>query len=196
MSQETDNPAEIIEKLGSASMMRKRFLEQRRIFLWGPVTDDSAKELVQQMMYLDGESPGQPITFYINSPGGAVTSGFTIMDTMDMISSPVYTVCTGLAASMGSIILANGAKGHRYITRYGQVMIHQPSMGQMMGQATDLEIRARQILKTKELGARIIADACGQSYEKVMKDFDRDYWMDADESLEYGIVDQKVDKAM
>ena len=195
MSRFEDNPEEILEKLNTSAMMKKRFLEQRKIFLWGPVMDDSAKELVQQLFYLDAEKTGEPIHFYINSPGGAVTAGFTIMDAMDMVESPVHTICTGLAASMGSILLANGEKGHRYITKYGQVMIHQPSLGgQYTGVATDLEIQAKQILKTKELGAKIIADACGQSFEKVMKDFERDYWMDASESLEYGIVDEITEK--
>ena len=117
-----------------------------------------------------------------------------IYDTMKMISSPVSTVCMGLAASMGSILLSAGEKGKRYIWPSGKVMIHQPSIGMIQGPASDLEIRAREILKTKELGARILAENCGQTVERIMEDFDRDYWMDSKESIEYGIVDKIVDK--
>ncbi|MBC7476132.1 MAG: ATP-dependent Clp protease proteolytic subunit, partial [Candidatus Sericytochromatia bacterium] len=135
------------------------------------------------------------ITFYISSPGGVVTSGMVIYDTMKMISSPVATVCMGLAASMGSILLSAGEKGKRSIFPNGRVMIHQPSIGGLIqGQATELAIQAKEITKTKRLGAKILAENCGHSIEKVMTDFERDYWMDAKESLEYGIVDRIVDK--
>jgi ATP-dependent Clp protease protease subunit len=146
---------------------------------------------VNRLLYLEAKDPGKEITFYINSPGGVVTSGMVIHDTMKLISSPVSTVCMGLAASMGSILLSAGEKGKRYIWPSGRVMIHQPSIGGMMqGRSSDLEIQAAEIMKTKELGAKILADNCGQSFEKVMKDFDRDYWMDSNEAVEYGIVDQ------
>ena len=145
------------------------------------------------MLYLEAIDPGKEITFYINSPGGVVTSGMVIYDTMQMISSPVSTVCMGMAASMGSILLSGGEKGHRYIFPHGEVMIHQPSGGGR-GTSADLEIMAVQIQKTKEMGAQILADNCGQTFEKVMKDFDRDYWLDAKESIAYGIVDHILKK--
>lgn len=166
----------------------KRLLEGRNVFLWGQVDDDSAKHVIERLFFLEMEKPGEPITFYINSPGGYVTSGMAIYDTMQAISSPVHTVCMGLAASMGSILLSGGEKGHRSIFKHGKVMIHQPSGG-ARGPSTDIEIQAKEIIKTKEIGARILAENCGQTFEKVMKDFDRDYWMDSDESLAYGIVD-------
>ncbi len=173
----------------------KKFLEKRKIFLWGPVMDESAEKIVNQLLYLEMTDPGKPITFYINSPGGSVTAGLSIYDTMKMISSPVYTVCFGFAASMGSILLSGGEKGKRAIFPHGEVMIHQPSLGgYFQDQATNLEITARQIKKTKIESARILADNCGQNIDKILKDFDRDYWMDAQESLEYGIVDKIIDK--
>ncbi len=176
-------------------VFQKKFLEQRKIFLWGPVDDESARYLVNRLLYLDAEKPGEEISFYINSPGGVVTSGMVIYDTMKMIQSPISTICMGLAASMGSILLSGGAKGRRFIYPHGEVMIHQPSIGgYFQAKSVDLEIQARQIEKTKLLGAQILADNCGQSLEKILKDFDRDYWMDADEALKYGIVDGIIDK--
>lgn len=163
-------------------------LEERKVFLWGMVNDDSAKHVVERLLYLDSLSHDE-IQLIINSPGGYVTSGFSIYDTMMQIKSPVATVCSGLAASMGSILLSAGAKGRRMIQPHARVMIHQPSGG-AQGQASSIEIQAREIIKTKEIGARILSENCGQPLEKVMNDFDRDYWMDADESLAYGIVDE------
>jgi len=174
-------------------MFDKKFLEQRKVFLWGEVHDKSAKEITNRLLYLEATDPGKEITFYINSPGGVITSGMVIYDTMQMISSPVSTVCMGMAASMGSILLSGGAKGKRFIYPHGEVMIHQPSGGGQ-GTSADLEIMAVQILKAKQLGAKILAENCGQTYEKVMKDFDRDYWMDAEESKKYGIVDEILKK--
>jgi ATP-dependent Clp protease, protease subunit len=186
-------PESPIEKIMGGMMFDKKFLEQRKVFLWGEVHDKSAREITNRLLYLEATDPGKEITFYINSPGGVITSGMVIYDTMQMISSPVSTVCMGMAASMGSILLSGGAKGRRFIYPHGEVMIHQPSGGGQ-GTSADLEIMAVQILKAKQLGAKILADNCGQSYEKVMKDFDRDYWMDADESKKYGIVDQILKK--
>lgn len=180
---------ELLEKLGASAKFDSKFLKERKIFLWGAVHDESAEHIVNRLLFLEAEKPGEEITLYINSPGGVVTSGMVIIDVMNMISSPVRTVCMGLAASMGSMILSSGTKGKREIFQSGRVMIHQPSIGSISGQATDMEITATQILKTKENLARILAERCGQSFEKIMKDFDRDYWMDAQESLDYGIVD-------
>jgi ATP-dependent Clp protease, protease subunit len=194
---EEETPKELpenpMEKMLSGWQFDKKFIEQRKIFLWGVVDDKSAKDITARLLYLEAIDPGKEITFYINSPGGVVTSGMVIYDTMQMISSPVSTVCMGMAASMGSILLSGGTKGRRFIFPSGQVMIHQPSGGGQ-GVSADLEIMAVQILKIKQLGAKILADNCGQTYEKVMKDFDRDYWMDAKESVGYGIVDGVMDK--
>ena len=186
-------PENPMEKMMSGWQFDKKFIEQRKIFLWGVVDDKSAKDITARLLYLEAIDPGKEITFYINSPGGVVTSGMVMYDTMQMITSPVSTVCMGMAASMGSILLSGGAKGRRFIFPSGQVMIHQPSGGGQ-GVSADLEIMAVQILKIKQLGAHILADNCGQTYEKVMKDFDRDYWMDAKESVGYGIVDGVLDK--
>ena len=162
-------------------------LENRTIFLWGMVDDKSARHVVDRLMYLDSLN-NEEIKFYINSPGGYVTSGFSIYDTIKAIKSPVSTICTGLAASMGSLLLSAGEKGRRFIQPHARVMIHQPSGG-ARGQASDIEITAQEIIKTKELSAKILAENCGQDYDKVMKDFNRDHWMGAEESVDYGIVD-------
>lgn len=191
--EEPGMPENPMERFVSAAQFDKKFIEQRKIFLWGPVDDRSAKDITSRLLFLDAKEPGKEITFYINSPGGVVTSGMVIYDAMQMIQSPVSTVCMGMAASMGSILLSGGKKGRRFIFPHGEVMIHQPSGGGQ-GTSADLEIMAVQIRKIKELGARIIADNCGQPFEKVMKDFDRDYWMDGEESVKYGIVDAVIDK--
>ena len=166
-------------------------LEDRTIFLWGMVNDKSARHVVDRLMYLDSLN-NKEIKLYINSPGGYVTSGFSIYDTMKSIKSPVSTICTGLAASMGSILLSAGEKGRRFIQPHARVMIHQPSGG-VRGPASDIEISAQEIVKTKELSAKILADNCGQKYDKVMKDFNRDHWLGAEESVAYGIVDGIVE---
>ncbi len=162
-------------------------LDDRTIFLWGQVDDKTARHIVDRLLYLDSINH-EEIKFYINSPGGYVTSGFSMYDTIKQIKSPVSTICTGLAASMGSILLSVGEKGRRFIQPHARVMIHQPSGG-ARGPASDIEITAQEILKTKEISAKILADNCGQDFEKVMKDFNRDHWMDAKESMKYGIVD-------
>ena len=190
---EKEIPENPMEKMMGGLMFDKKFIEQRKIFLWGQVDDRSARDITNRLLYLDAMDPGKEITFYINSPGGIITSGMVIYDTMKLIKSPVSTVCMGLAASMGSILLSGGEKGKRYIFPHGEVMIHQPSGGGQ-GTSADLEIVAEQILKAKELGAKILAENCGQTYEKVMEDFDRDYWMDAAESKKYGIVDAIISK--
>lgn len=165
-----------------------KLLGDRKVFLWGQVDDSSAKHVVERLLFLEMEDPGKEIQLIINSPGGYVTSGFAIYDTMKSISSPVSTICSGLAASMGSILLSAGEKGRRFVMPHARVMIHQPSGG-AGGPASDIEIQMQEIIKTKNLGAKILADNCGQTIERIMKDFNRDYWMSADESLEYGIVD-------
>ncbi len=167
-----------------------KLLEERKVFLWGQVDDDSAKHVIDRLMYLDFLEK-KDIHLYINSPGGYVTSGFAIYDCMKSLKSDVSTICTGFAASMGSILLSAGAKGKRFIQPHARVMIHQPSGG-ARGQASDIEITAQEILKTKELSAKILAENCGQKVEKIMKDFNRDHWMGAKESVDYGIVDKVI----
>ncbi len=175
--------------------LEKYFFDRRAVYLWGVVDDRTAKEVTTKLLLLDADKPGEEIKFFINSPGGVVTSGMVIYDTMKLIKSPVSTICMGLAASMGSILLSGGEKGRRFIYPHGEVMIHQPSLGgHIQGVSVDLEITAKQTRKVKEIGARILAENCGKKMEQIMKDFDRDYWMDAKESIEYGIVDHITDK--
>ena len=175
--------------------LEKYFFEKRIVQLWTQVDDRSAKDVVTKLLLLDADKPGEEIQFYINSPGGVVTSGMVIYDTMKMLKSPVSTICMGLAASMGSILLSGGTKGRRLIFPHGEVMIHQPSIGgYIQGVSVDLEIQAKQTKRVKDIGARILAENCGKKIEQIMKDFDRDYWMDAKEAVEYGIVDQIIEK--
>jgi len=175
--------------------MEKYFFENRSVYFWGDVNDRSAKDVVNKLLLLDADKPGEEIKFFINSPGGMVTSGMVMYDTMKMLKSPVSTICMGLAASMGSILLSGGTKGRRFIFPHGEVMIHQPSIGgHYQAVSADLEIQAKQIKKTKEIGARILAENCGKKIEQIYKDFERDYWMDAKESVEYGIVDHIIEK--
>ena len=178
-----------------AKKMEKYFFENRTVELWGPVDDRSAKEVVTKLRLLDADKPGEEIRFFINSPGGVVSSGMVIYDTMKLMKSPVSTICMGLAASMGSILLSGGVKGRRFVFPHSEIMIHQPSLGgYMQGVSVDLEITAKQTRRVKDISARILAENCGKKIEQVMKDFDRDYWMDAQESIAYGIVDGVVEK--
>ena len=178
-----------------AKKMEKLFFENRSVELWGPVDDKSAREVVTKMRLLEADKPGEEIKFFINSPGGVVSSGFIIYDTMKMLKSPVSTICMGLAASMGSILLSGGVKGRRFVYPLSEIMIHQPSLGgYMQGVSVDLEITAKQTRRVKDISARILAENCGKKFEQIMKDFDRDYWMDAKEAIEYGIVDAVYEK--
>jgi len=197
--QDDDDEPEKEDKRDDLKMLNKRlekyFFEKRSVYLWGVVDDKSAREIVSKLLLLDADKPGEEIKFYINSPGGVVTSGMVMYDTMRMIKSPVSTICMGLAASMGSILLSGGVKGERFIYPHGEVMIHQPSIGgHIQGVSTDLEIQAKQTRRVKEIGATILAENCGKTMEQIMKDFDRDYWMDADEAIKYGIVDKLINK--
>ena len=167
-----------------------KFIEQRKVFLWGQVDDHSAKHVIDRLMYLDSLEV-KDIQLYVNSPGGYVTAGFAIYDCIKSLKSDVSTICTGFEASMGSIILSAGKKGKRFIQPHARVMIHQPSGG-ASGQASDIQITAQEIIKTKELSAKLLAKNCGQTFEKVMKDFNRDHWMGAEESVAYGIVDKMI----
>ncbi len=166
-----------------------RLMMDRIIFLGTQVTDQSANVIQAQLLYLDSADPGKDINIYINSPGGSVYAGLGIYDTMQYISSDVSTICTGMAASMAAVLLVAGEKGKRFALPHSRVMIHQP-MGGIQGQASDIEITAREILKLKDELYRIIADHSGQSIEKVAADSDRDYWMIAKEAQEYGMIDR------
>lgn len=170
-----------------------RLLKERIIFMVGPVEDYMANLVVAQMLFLESENPEKDIYLYINSPGGSVSAGLAIFDTMNFIKPDVSTLCTGMAASMGAFLLAAGAKGKRIALPNASVMIHQPSGG-ARGTAADIEISAREILKTREQLNKILAERTGQPLEKIAKDMERDYWMSADETMAYGLVDQVIAK--
>ncbi|MDL2322536.1 ATP-dependent Clp endopeptidase proteolytic subunit ClpP [Bacteroidales bacterium OttesenSCG-928-A17] len=170
-----------------------RLMMDRIIFLGTQIDDYTANTLQAQLLYLDSADPGKDISIYINSPGGSVYAGYGIYDTMQIISSDVKTICTGMAASMAAVLLVAGTKGKRSALKHSRVMIHQP-LGGAQGQASDIEITAREILKIKKEIYTIIADHSGQSYEKVLKDGDRDFWMTSEEAKEYGMIDQVLTK--
>ena len=170
-----------------------RLLRVRVIFLVGPVNDQTANLVVAQLLFLESENPDKGISLYINSPGGSVSAGLSIFDTMQFIKPDVSTLCMGMAASMGSFLLMAGAKGKRFALPNSRVMIHQPSGG-AQGQASDIEIQAREILKTREQLNRIYAERTGQPVERIAADMERDYWMNPGEACEYGLIDQVLDK--
>lgn len=166
-----------------------RLLKERIIFVTGQVEDYMANLIVAQLLFLEADDPKKDIYLYVNSPGGSVTAGLSIIDTMNHIKPNVATVCVGLAASMGSLILSQGEKGKRFILPNAEVMIHQPSGG-AYGQAADIEITANHIIKTRTRLNKMLADATGQKLDKISKDVDRDFFMDAKEAMAYGIVDK------
>jgi ATP-dependent Clp protease protease subunit len=170
-----------------------RLLRERIVFLVGPVNDQTANLVVAQMLFLESENPDKEIFLYINSPGGSVSAGMSIYDTMQFIKPDVSTLCMGMAASMGAFLLAAGAKGKRIALPNSRIMIHQPSGGSQ-GQATDIEIQAREILRLRELLNEILAERTGQPIEKIRTDSERDYYMSAAEAKDYGLVDQVIDK--
>jgi ATP-dependent Clp protease protease subunit len=170
-----------------------RLLRERLVFLVGPVNDQTANLVVAQMLFLESENPDKDIFLYINSPGGSVSAGMSIFDTMQFIKPDVSTLCIGLAASMGAFLLAAGAKGKRVALPNARIMIHQP-LGGAQGQATDIEIHAREILRTRESLNRILAERTGQPLEKIQNDTERDFFMSAAESKAYGLIDQVLDR--
>ena len=170
-----------------------RLLKERVIFLVGPVNDQTANLVVAQLLFLESENPDKDISFYINSPGGSVSAGMAIFDTMNFIKSDVSTLCTGFAASMGAFLMAAGAKGKRFSLPNSKIMIHQPSGGSQ-GQATEIEIQAREIIKTREQLNKILAACTGQPLERIERDTERDYYMSAQEAKEYGVIDQVIAK--
>ena len=170
-----------------------RLLNERIVFLGDEVNSDTASLVIAQLLFLESEDPDKDISLYINSPGGSVTAGMGIYDTMQYIKCDVSTICVGMAASMGAFLLAGGAKGKRMILPNAEVMIHQPSGG-AQGQATEIQITAEWILRTKKNLAKILAENCKQPFEKVMADTERDYWMSAEQALDYGLVDHIFQK--
>lgn len=178
-----------------AAMIQKRFLRERKIFLWGAVTDESAKDLTEKLLYLEASAPGKDITFYINSPGGSITAGMAVFDTMKLISSPITVVVTGMAASMGSILLSGAPKGRRFLYPHARVLIHQPLIsGRMVGPASDINIQAKEMEKLRSELNQILADASGQPLERINRDTDRDFYLNAPEAIAYGLADKIVDK--
>lgn len=184
----------VIEQTGRAERaydIYSRLLKERIIFLGTPIDDNVANLIIAQLLFLAAEDPDKDIYIYINSPGGVVSSGLAILDTMNFIKPDVVTTCIGQAASMGAVLLAGGTKGKRYALPHARVMIHQP-LGGVEGQATDIEIHAKEILRIREVLNKILADACGQSLEKINTDTDRNHFMSAQESLDYGLIDQVI----
>ncbi len=175
--------------------LAQKFITQRQIFLWGPVTDKSAESLIERLLFLEATDPGKPIYFFINSPGGVITAGMAVYDVMKLISSPVYTIAMGIAASMGAIFLTVGEKGHRYVFEHAKILIHQPLIsGEVTAPASDIKIFADEIKKTRAEMNRIIAATTGQSLSRIEKDTDRDYNLDAKAAVEYGLADIVLEK--
>ncbi len=173
--------------------IKESFLEKRQVFLWGAVTDSSSEELVEKLLFLENQDSTKPILFFINSPGGVISSGMAVYDVMKMIQSPVYTITMGLAASMGAILFSAGEKGHRYIFNHGKVMIHQPLIsGQIIAPAIDIKIHADEIKKTRVELNRILAESCGKEIKKIEKDTERDFYMTGEEAVQYGIADKII----
>lgn len=189
MHMESDNESKkISDALGAE--VQKKFLEERKVFLWGEVSDTSAKDVTEKLIYLELKDPGKPISFYINTPGGSITAGMAIYDTMQLIQSPISVIVTGLAASMGSILLCGAQKGRRFLYPHARVLIHQPLiMGQIEASAVDIHIQAQEMEKSRAELNQILANASGQSIEKITHDTDRDFYLNAKEAIAYGLAD-------
>ena len=191
----SDNKEQPDQKNSVRMLMEKKFLEQRKIFFWGEVNDKTAKEAVEKFLYLETIDPGKEIIFYIDTPGGSITSGMAVYDTMKLITSPIKVVVTGMAASMGSILLSGTRKGMRYLYPHSRVLIHQPLIrGRMTGPAVDINIQAIEMEKLRDELNKILAESSGQPLEKIRQDTDRDFYLNAPEALEYGLADHIVDK--
>jgi ATP-dependent Clp protease protease subunit len=169
-----------------------RLLKENIIFLGTPIDDQVANLIIAQMLFLAAEDPEKDISLYINSPGGSITAGLAILDTMNLVEPNIVTYCVGQAASMAAVLLACGTKGKRYALPHARVLIHQPSMSGLAGQATDIDIYAKEILRMREILNKILADATGQPVERIARDVDRDYIMEADQAVEYGMVDKII----
>lgn len=177
-----------------AMMIQRKFLDQRKISLWGAVTDETAKDITEKLLFLETTAPGKEITFYLNSPGGSITAGMAIYDTMKLISSPITVVVTGMAASMGSILLCGAAKGRRLLYPHSRVLIHQPLIsGRMIGPASDINIQAKEMEKLRAELNSILAHSSGQPLEQINRDTDRDFYLNAKEAIDYGLADKIVE---
>lgn len=193
MAEKTDSK-EDANKKDTGIKIQDSFLKERKLFLWGEVSDKSARDVTEKLLYLEMVQPGEAITFYINTPGGSITAGMAIYDTMQLISSPIKVVVTGMAASMGSILLCGATKGMRYLYPHSRVLIHQPLIsGQMVAVAVDIHIQAQEMERLRDELNTILADSSGQAIEKIEKDTDRDFYMTADEAIAYGLADAIVD---
>ncbi len=171
-----------------------RLLKEHIVFLGTPIDDNVANLVIAQILFLASEDSEKDISLYINSPGGSTTAGLAILDTMNLVEPDIVTYCVGQAASMAAVLLAGGAKGKRYSLPYSRILIHQPHASGLGGQAADIDIQAREILRTREIINRILADASGQPLEKIERDVDRDYIMDSQQAVEYGIIDRVVSR--
>lgn len=191
------DPCEESEKYqnGScSSVIQKQFLKERKVFLWGGIDDKSAKDITEKLLYFELVGPGKPIDFFVNTPGGSITAGMSIYDTMILIKSPIRLIVTGIAASMGSILLCGAKRGNRYLYPNARVLIHQPLiMGQIVAQAVDINIQAQEMEKTRAELNKILSEASGQPLEKITKDTDRDFYMNAQEAIEYGLADKIIE---
>lgn len=193
MADKTDSK-EDANKKDTGIKIQDSFLKERKLFLWGEVSDKSARDVTEKLLYLEMVQPGKEITFYINTPGGSITAGMAIYDTMQLISSPIKVVVTGMAASMGSILLCGATTGMRYLYPHSRVLIHQPLIsGQMVAVAVDIHIQAREMERLRDELNTILANSSGQAIEKIEKDTDRDFYMTADEAIAYGLADAIVD---
>lgn len=176
-------------------LMQKKFLDERKIFLWGEVNDESCQDVTERLFYLETMDAGKEIILYLNSPGGSISAGMAVYDTMELISSPITVVVTAMAASMGSILLCAATKGQRLLYPHARVLIHQPLIsGRFMGAAIDINIQALEMEKTRDEMNLILSESSGQPLEKIQKDTDRDFYMNAQETIDYGLADKIVDK--
>jgi len=177
------------------ALIQRKFLEQRKVTLWGEVNDRTCREVSEKFLYLEAVDPGKDITLYLNSPGGSITAGMALFDTLKLITSPLTVVVTGMAASMGSILLCAAPKGRRLLYPHARVLIHQPLiMGRIVAPAVDINIQAQEMEKIREELNKILADASGQPLEKIRRDSDRDFYLNAKEAIEYGLADRIIDK--
>jgi len=176
-------------------VIQKKFLEERKVFLWGEVSDRSARNVTEKFLYLEASNPGEDITFYINTPGGSITAGMAVYDTMQLITSAITVVVTGMAASMGSILLCGASKGKRHLYPHSRVLIHQPLItGRMWAAAVDINIQAEEMEKLREELNKILAKSSGQPLKKIQQDTDRDFYLNAEEAIEYGLADKIINK--
>jgi ATP-dependent Clp protease, protease subunit len=193
-----DDKADAAVKKNSAPLaarIQNKFIDQRKIFLWGPVTDESAKDITEKLLFLEAVAPGQEIYFFINTPGGSITAGMAVYDTMQLITSPITVIVTGMAASMGSILLSGAKKGRRLLFPHCRVLIHQPLIsGRFSGPASDINIQAQEMEKLRAELNLILARASGQPLERINKDTDRDFYLNAEEAIAYGLADRIVDQ--